>query len=63
MAALWRKQWAVISPTPIARQAALSRKLNVRVENGFPEYPANTNCDPANAIPLGAMMRRALKFS
>jgi hypothetical protein len=23
------------------------------LENGAPEYPANTNCDPANAIPSG----------
>jgi hypothetical protein len=27
--------WAVISPTPSARQAALSRKLNARLGSGF----------------------------
>jgi hypothetical protein len=34
-------------PTPRARHAARSRKLNARFENGASEYPANTNCDPA----------------
>jgi hypothetical protein len=36
------------------------RKLNARLENGAPEYPANTNCDAAKAIPPGAMIRRPL---
>jgi hypothetical protein len=31
----------VISPTPRALQAARSRKLKRRLENGAPEYPAN----------------------
>jgi hypothetical protein len=30
--------------------------LNARLENVAPEYPANTNCDAAKAIPPGAMM-------
>jgi MerR family regulatory protein len=42
---------AVISPIPSALQAARSRRLNARFENGSPEYPANTNCDAAKAIP------------
>jgi hypothetical protein len=50
-------------PTPRALQAARSRKLNARLENGAPEYPANTNCDAAKAIPPGAMIRRPLNFS
>ena len=40
-------------PTPSALHAARSRKLNARLENGAPEYPAKTNCDPAKAIPPG----------
>ena len=63
MAAEWRNPCAVISPTPRALQAARSRKLNARLENGAPEYPANTNCDAAKAIPPGAMIRRPLIFS
>ena len=63
VAALWRSPWAVISPTPRALQAARSRKLNARFENGAPEYPANTNCEAAKAIPPGAKIRRPLKFS
>jgi hypothetical protein len=63
VAAEWRNPWAVISPTPRALQAARSRKLNARLENGAPEYPANTNCDAAKAIPPGAMIRRPLNFS
>ena len=43
MAAEWRNPCAVISPTPRALQAARSRKLNARLQNGAPEYPANTN--------------------
>ena len=39
MAAEWRNPCAVISPTPRALQAARSRKLNARLENGAPEYP------------------------
>ena len=42
MAAECRSPWAVISPTPSARHAARSRKLNARLENGSPEYPAKT---------------------
>ena len=53
----------VTSPTPRARQAARSRKLNARLDNGSPEYPANTTCDPAKAIPPGNRIRRALKSS
>jgi hypothetical protein len=63
VAALWRKPCAVISPTPSALHAARSRRLNARLENGSPEYPANTNCDPAKAIPPGATIRRSLKGS
>ena len=63
MAAEWRSPWAVISPTPSARHAARSRRLNARLENGSPEYPANTNCDPAKAIPPGTRIRRPLKPS
>jgi hypothetical protein len=37
--------------------------LNARLENGAPEYPANTNSAPAKAIPPGARMRRPLKRS
>jgi hypothetical protein len=44
-------------PTPSALQAARSRKLNARLENGAPEYPANTNCEPAKSIPPGALLR------
>lgn len=40
----WRNPCAVISPTPKALQAAGSRKLTARFENGAPEYPGNTNC-------------------
>jgi len=58
VAAEWRNPCAVISPTPRALQAARSRELNVRLENGAPEYPANTNCDAPKAIPPGAMIRR-----
>ena len=54
---------AVISPTPSALHAERSRRLKARFENGAPEYPANTNCDPAKAIPPGARMRRPLKPS
>ena len=36
VAAEWRNPWAVISPTPRALQAARSRKLNTRFENGAP---------------------------
>src|SRR5262245_56413941 len=36
-----RSPWAVICPTPRALQAARSRKLNARLENGTPEYPAH----------------------
>jgi hypothetical protein len=50
-------------PTPIARQAARSRRLNARLENGSPEYPAKTNCDPAKAIPPGARILLPLKLS
>ena len=32
---------AVISPTPSFLHATRSRKLNARLENGAPEYPAN----------------------
>jgi hypothetical protein len=32
-----RNPWAVISPTPSALQAARSRRLNARLENGAPE--------------------------
>jgi hypothetical protein len=53
VAALWRSPWAVISPTPRALHAPRSRRLNARLENGAPEYPANTNGDPAKAIPPG----------
>jgi hypothetical protein len=38
-------------------------QLNARLEKGAPEYPAYTNCDPANAIPPEAMIRRALNLS
>ena len=38
VAALWRSPWAVICPTPSALQAARSRRLNARLENGAPEY-------------------------
>jgi DNA-directed RNA polymerase specialized sigma24 family protein len=41
VAAEWRNPCTVISPTPRALRAARSRKLNVRLENGAPEYPAN----------------------
>src|ERR1700752_1121073 len=51
VAAECRSPWAVISPTP--RQAARRRRLNARLENGAPEYPVNTNCDPAKSIPPG----------
>ena len=44
-------------------EGSRSRKLNARLENGAPEYPANTNCDAAKAIPPGAMIRRPLNFS
>ena len=37
--------------------------MNARLENGCPEYPANTNCDAAKAIPPGNRIRRALKLS
>ena len=47
----WRNPCAVISPTPRALQAARSRKLNARLQNGSPEYPANTNWEAAKAIP------------
>ena len=50
-------------PYPRALQAARSRKLNARLENGAPEYPANTNCDPAKFISPGARIRRPLKPS
>ena len=63
MAALWRRPWAVISPTPSALQAARSRKLNARLENGAPEYPENTNCHPAKTILLGAKILLPLKPS
>jgi hypothetical protein len=43
VAAECRSPWAVISPTPSALRAARSRRLNARLENGAPEYPANTN--------------------
>ena len=56
MAAEWRNPWAVISPARI-------RKLKARFENGSHEFPANTNCDPAKAMPPGAKIRRALKPS
>jgi hypothetical protein len=42
-AALCRNPGPVISPFPIGLHAARSRRLNARLENGFPEYPANTN--------------------
>jgi hypothetical protein len=54
---------AVISPTPSARQAARSRRLNARLENGAPEYPANTNSDPAKTIPPEARILLPLKLS
>jgi type II restriction enzyme len=38
----------------MALHAARSRKLNARLENGAPEYPANTNCDPVAALGLSA---------
>jgi hypothetical protein len=63
VAAECRSPWAVISPTPSALHAERSRRLKARFENGAPEYPANTNCDPAKAIPPGARMRRPLKPS
>ena len=50
-------------PYPRALQATRSRKLNARLENGAPEYPVKTNCDPAKAIPPGDMIRRPLKLS
>jgi hypothetical protein len=53
----------VISPTLSALNAARSRRLNARLENGAPEYPANTNSDAAKAITPGARMRRPLKLS
>jgi len=34
-------------PTPRALQTPRRRKLNDRLENGSPGYPANTNCDAA----------------
>ena len=39
--AVWRNPCAVISPTPSFLHATRSRKLNARLENGAPEYPAN----------------------
>jgi hypothetical protein len=48
-------------PTPSALQAHWNRKLNARLENGAPEYPANTNCDPANASPSGQSNSLAFK--
>ena len=62
MAAEWRNPCAVISPTPRALQAARNRKLNVRLENGASEYPANTNCDAAKAIPPRSHDPAAFKF-
>jgi hypothetical protein len=62
VAAECRSPWAVLSP-PSALQAARSRRLNARFENRSPEYPANTNCDAANAITPGARMQRPLNFS
>jgi len=53
----------VISPTPRALHVARSRRLNARLENGSPEYPANTNCEAAKLIPPGARIRRPLKPS
>ena len=44
-------------------QAERSRKSNARLENGDPEYPANTNCEAAKAIPPGAKIRPPLKVS
>jgi hypothetical protein len=35
--------------------------LNARLENGAAEYPANTNCDPAKAIPPGARILLPLR--
>jgi hypothetical protein len=63
VAALRRNPCAVISPTLSALHAARSRRLNARLENGSPEYPANTNCDRAKAIPPGATILRSLKRS
>ena len=63
MAALWRNPWAVISPTPIALHAARNRRLKARLEKGAPEYPANTNCDPAKAIPPRARILLPLNLS
>jgi len=51
VAAVWRNLSAVISPTPMALQAARSRRLNARLENGVPEYPANRNSDSAKMDP------------
>ena len=62
MAAEWRNPCAVISPTPRALQAARSRKLNARLENGAPEYPANTNCDAAKADSAGSHDPAAFNF-
>ena len=48
---------AVISP-PRGLPAARSRKLNARLEDAAPEYPANKNSDAAKAIPPWQRMRR-----
>ena len=46
VAAEWRNPCAVISPTPRALQAARSRKLNARLENGAPNILQTQTATP-----------------
>jgi hypothetical protein len=50
-------------PHPERSASGSEPQVEARLENGAPEYPANTNSDAANAIPPGAMIRRPLNSS
>ena len=42
-------------PHPDRSARRTQPQIKRTVGNGAPEYPANTNCDPAKAIPPGAI--------
>jgi hypothetical protein len=50
-------------PDPEGSTGGPQPQVEPRLENGAPEYPANTNCNPAKFIPPGAMIRRPLNSS
>jgi hypothetical protein len=50
-------------PYPDLSAGSSQAQIECAIGNWFAVYPANTNCDPANAIPPGARILFALKPS